>query len=244
MRPLALTLTLSLCALPLAAHADHYSTLATHKSARHRAKAAQRLGKLKGSSKAVDALVKALKDEAPRVRAAALTALTRLRAHRALFAVCALKADKAKQVKKPLKKAIRRLGGREGCAPFQIKVEIEGTDAEANALVKAQVSAAIAKNTLLKVVEVLPEARDKRVKALKLKVEVERLPKGVRCVVYQSIFHAGGQALTGFAKQKAEIEFEKVYSPDFLRQNVEACFNATSSAVVETFEDYLLRALK
>lgn len=241
---LFLSLSLFLFIPPRAARADDLTTLASHATAARRAAAARRLAKRKGAPQVIDALIKALADPSPRVRGAALGALGQLRAQRALFAACALREDRAAEVRAALKKAARRLGGAAGCAPFQIKLEIEGADAEANALAKQQISAGLAKNMMFKVTDTPPlKAQDRRAKVLKLKVELEKQPQRVRCAVHQSVLHSQRRALSGFAKQQAEIDFDKIYSEDFLKNNINACFNAVSSAVVETFEDYLIKSL-
>jgi hypothetical protein len=220
-----------------------------------RLKAANELGK-SPDPQALPALLRALEDQHPLVRAAAAGSLGRLKAYEALPGLCALRGDADAFVQQTAQRTLEAFGGESACQggrQIYVELEVQGSDERLRTFVHNQLAqrAVTDKRLVLHSVGAGPAAREDVAEGrmpgvallINLNTSVNRLSTSttIGCRLGQTVFELRKErVLRGTATQQAEIDLG---SPNVSAQAIEGqtqeCVAALVPAVYEEFGHYL-----
>ncbi len=188
----------------------------------------------------MEALLIALEDPHPFIRAASAEGLGRAQARKSLSALCRLRRDEDSLVRRTAKRAIKRLGG--GCqrAPVPVFLEISSRSPERSAKIEHDLRARLAERAELKLLR-----RRKKQRGLRFKIRAtwsqSAQPVTVRCALALSFIDLKKNTILGRGGQKGEVEVESPAKPATVKAYIGACLDALIPAAEESLSTYLSR---
>lgn len=247
-----ITATLSVfMAVPLCARADDTDALVRalidDPSHKVRVKAAQKLAGFK-LDRAREALLSALDDENPLVRAAVAHGLRRQPHAASVSGLCGLLGDDDDFVRRTASRSLDALGGVRGC-PAVITLEVTGDTPEMQTHLATALRKQLGEDDAIKVVEdVPPPVKDGRLRGYELKLslsrKVERTPAAtqVTCAVTQAIFDLKQRSLRGSATQRGALSLGPETPDAIVTRQLEACMDALVPVLHRGMSDFLARS--
>lgn len=242
---------LALMALTSSAQADDTDALIRalieDPSHKVRVKAAQKLAGFK-LDRARDALLAALDDENPLVRAAVAHALRRQPHAASVAGLCGLIGDADDFVRRTATRSLDALGGARGC-PAVITLEVTGDTPEMQAHLTTALRKQLDDDVAIRVVEEVPPAvMDGRQRGYELKLSLSRkiertaAETQVSCAVTQAIFDLEKRSLRGSATQRGALSLGPETPDAIVTRQLEACMDALVPVLHRGMSDFLARS--
>ena len=212
-----------------------------------RLKAAQKLAGFK-LPQVRAALMNALDDENPLVRAAAAHGLGRQPHEESVPGLCGLLADADDFVRRTAGRALQALGGVAAC-PTVVKLEVTGDTPEMQLHLTSALIKQLGDDTAIRVVDDVPATvSDGQMRGYELKLslsrQVERTPAAtlVTCAVTQAIFDLKQRSLRGSATQRGALSLGPGTPDAIVTVQLEACMEALVPVLHRGMSDFLARS--
>ncbi len=241
----ALLLGLLLAGVARAAALDQLvSTLERSKNYKVRLKAARELSRFEGP-RAVQALVFALRDPHPLVRALSANALGQRRERSALIGLCALRRDSDVFVKRTAETALSGFGGEAVCETrsAQVRLSVSGTDPVMRVLAEGQLRRRAEGDPRVRLVDGEGETpRLDFVIRASLRTTRGGGSIGVECALELSVYRVrdGGQrSLVGSGSREGRVQLGTTATEAAIAERARMCMEYLAPVVYDDFARFL-----